>query len=149
MFLDLRRPRSVLTPSQSGYCWLGLKKMQVCRDRNLGAKIWMTHRNCDIDFLKLYLLKWSAMYYILGHATKARSVLEQARQKNPKCAELWYDCVPSSSFLVWEFSSQWIGYIRLPNEATGVGKRGYSWCRWLVRLTGKNQRWKQRYCSLS
>ena len=39
MFLDLRRPRSVLTPSQSGYCWLGLKKMQVCRDRNLGAKI--------------------------------------------------------------------------------------------------------------
>jgi hypothetical protein len=29
----------------------------------------------------------------LGFSTKARSVLEQARQRNPKCPELWLEAV--------------------------------------------------------
>ena len=29
--------------------------------------------------------------YVVGQTTKARSVLEQARQRNPKCPELWYE----------------------------------------------------------
>ena len=31
--------------------------------------------------------------YVAGQTTKARSVLEQARQRNPKCPELWYENV--------------------------------------------------------